>query len=133
MVNDQLADFLTRIRNAGMARHTSVDTTLTKMNQSVADILVREGYVKAAKLHQENERNYLRVFLKYESGDLRKPLIQGLERISKPGLRRYVSTDKLPRIRNGMGVAILTTSKGVMTEREARKQKVGGEYLCSVW
>jgi small subunit ribosomal protein S8 len=133
MVNDQLSDFLTRIRNAGMARHVSVDTFFTRLNKDVAEIMAREGYIKAAKIHQEDNKNYLRIFLKYEAGDLRRPLIQGLKRMSTPGLRRYVSIDKLPRVRSGMGLAILSTSKGVISEREARKLKVGGEYLCSVW
>jgi small subunit ribosomal protein S8 len=133
MVNDQLSDFLTRLRNAGMARHTSVDTMYTKMNKTVAEILAREGYVKSVKTHQENNKTYIRIFLKYENGDLRRPLIQGLRRVSKPGLRKYVANDKLPRIRGGMGLAIISTSKGVVSEREAFKLKVGGEYLCSVW
>jgi len=133
MVNDQLADFLTRIRNAGTARKIRVDVTKTKMNQAVADILLREGYLKSVKEVDVDGKLWLRVFLKYESGDIRKPLIKSLRRVSKPGLRKYVSVDKLPKVMSGFGVAILSTSKGIITDRDARNIKVGGEHLCSIW
>ncbi|NCN26837.1 30S ribosomal protein S8 [bacterium] len=133
MINDHLSDFLTRLRNAGLARHTQVDTFMTKMNEGVAEILSKEGYIKSFKPHQEGTKNYLRLFLKYEGGDLRKPLIQGLKKISRPGLRRYVASSDIPVVRSGMGLGILSTSKGILTDKEARQQKVGGEYLCSVW
>lgn len=133
MTNDQLADFLTRIRNAGVARKIRVDVMKTKMNESVANILAKEGYVKSVKEVEVEGKLYLRVFLKYENGDIRKPLIKSLRRVSKPGLRRYVGSDNLPKVMSGFGLAILSTSKGVMTGKEARQNKVGGEHLCSVW
>ena len=103
MVNDHLSDFLTRVRNAGMSRHIHTDTYMTKMNQSVAEILTKEGYIKSFEPHQEGAKNFLRVYLKYEGGNLRKPLISGLKRISKPGLRRYVDSTKLPKVQSGIG------------------------------
>jgi len=134
MVNDQLSDFLTRIRNAGMARLTKIDVTTCKMNVRVAEILQNEGYIKGYKeISGQGEKPALRVYLKYENSDLKKPLIQGLRRISKPGLRKYVAKDKIPKVMSGFGVAILSTSRGVMTDRDARKTGVGGEHLCSVW
>jgi small subunit ribosomal protein S8 len=133
MTNDQLSDFLTRIRNAGTARKIRVDVMKTKMNQAVANILIKEGYVKSVKDVEVDGKPWLRIFLKYENGDIRRPVIKTLKRVSKPGLRKYVATDSLPRVMSGFGIAILSTSKGVMTEKEARKTNVGGEHLCSVW
>jgi len=133
MITDQLADFLTRIRNAGTARKIRVDVTKTKMNQSVANILASEGYVKSVKEVDVEGRTYLRVFLKYENGDIRKPLIKSLRRVSKPGLRRYVNMATFPKVMSGFGVAIISTSKGIMTDKDARKSRMGGEHLCSVW
>jgi small subunit ribosomal protein S8 len=133
MVNDQLSDFLTRIRNAGLARLTKVDVLNCKMNRKVSDILAREGYIKGAKEVAGADRPTLRVYLKFEGGDLRKPVIQGLKRISKPGLRNYVRVDQIPPVMTGFGLGIISTSKGVLTDREARQLGVGGEYLCSVW
>lgn len=133
MVNDQLSDFLTRIRNAGLARSTKVDVLNCKLNRKVAEILAREGYIKGAKEVAGADRPTLRVFLKFENGDLRKPVISGLRRVSKPGLRQYVRVEKLPKVMNGFGIGIVSTSKGVLTDKEARKLGVGGEYLCSVW
>lgn len=133
MTNDQLADFLTRIRNAGTARKIRVDVMKTKMNESVANILLKEGYVKSVKEVEVEGRPAIRIFLKYENGDIRKPLIKSLKRVSKPGLRRYVDADNLPKVMSGFGLAILSTSKGVMTGKEARVSRIGGEHLCSVW
>jgi small subunit ribosomal protein S8 len=133
MVNDQLSDFLTRIRNAGLARLTKVDATNTKMNRRVAEILVNEGYIKAYKEVTGEKNSILRLYLKYENGDLRRPIIQGLERVSRPGLRRYVRSTALPRVMSGFGLAIISTSKGVVSVKEAKNLGVGGEYLCSVW
>lgn len=133
MITDQLADFLTRIRNAGAARKIRVDVIKTKMNQAVANILAAEGYVKSVKEVDVEGRSYLRVFLKYENGDIRKPLIKSLRRVSKPGLRRYVNMATFPKVMSGFGVAIISTSKGIMTDKDARKSRVGGEHLCSVW
>ena len=133
MITDQLADFLTRIRNAGAARKIRVDVIKTKMNQAVANILAAEGYVKSVKEVDVEGRSYLRVFLKYENGDIRKPLIKSLRRVSKPGLRRYVNMATFPKVMSGFGVAIISTSKGIMTDKDARKNRMGGEHLCSVW
>ncbi len=133
MITDQLADFLTRIRNAGAARKIRVDVIKTKMNPAVANILAAEGYVKSVKEVDVEGRSYLRVFLKYENGDIRKPLIKSLRRVSKPGLRRYVNMATFPKVMSGFGLAIISTSKGIMTDKDARKSRVGGEHLCSVW
>jgi small subunit ribosomal protein S8 len=133
MMNDQLSDFLTRIRNAGQARLLKVDTLNTKMNRAVADILVKEGYLKSVKEVTLDEKSYLRVYLRFDGGDLKKPVIQGLRRASRSGLRRYVRIDKMPRVMSGFGMAIISTSKGVLSQRDAHKAGVGGEYLCSVW
>jgi small subunit ribosomal protein S8 len=133
MLTDSVSDFLTRIRNAGKARLSKVDAQNTRMNRSIADILVREGYLKSFKEVQEGKKSTLRVYLRFEGGDLKKPVIQGLRRVSKPGLRKYVAADKMPRIMSGFGMAIISTSQGVLSEKEARTKGVGGEVLCSVW
>lgn len=133
MVNDQLSDFLTRIRNAGLARSTKVDVFNCKLNRKVAEILSREGYIKGAKEVSGSAKPTLRVYLKFEQGDLRRPLIQGLRRVSRPGLRQYVQSNKLPQVMSGFGLAIISTSKGVLTDKECKKLGVGGEHICSVW
>ena len=133
MTNDQLSDFLTRIRNAGTARKIRVDVMKTKMNEAVANILLNEGYIKSVKEVDVEGKPALRIFLKYENGDIKKPLIKAIRRISKPGLRKYVNTDSIPKVMSGFGLAILSTSKGILTDKDARKIRVGGEYLCSVW
>jgi len=134
MVNDQLSDFLTRIRNAGLSRKARVDVLKTKMNTEVSKILLKEGYIKDHK-DVQNEKNlpFIRIYLKYENSDIRKPVLQGLKRESRPGLRKYVNKSTMPRVLSGLGCAILSTSKGIMTEKSARRENVGGEYLCSVW
>jgi small subunit ribosomal protein S8 len=133
MLTDNISDFLTRIRNAGKARLSKVDAMNTRMNKSIADILVKEGYLKSYKEVQDGNKTLLRVYLRFEGGDLKKPVIQGLRRISKPGLRKYCPADKLPRVMSGFGMAIISTSQGVISEKEARTKGVGGEVLCSVW
>lgn len=133
MVNDQLSDFLTRIRNAGMARNSKVDVLSCRLNRAVAEILVREGYLKSAKEVTVEGKPQLRVYLKFEGGDLRRPVLHGLRRVSKPGLRRYVQATAIPKVMSGFGLAILSTSKGVMTGGDAKKSGMGGEHLCSVW
>jgi small subunit ribosomal protein S8 len=133
MMNDQVSDFLTRLRNAGNARLSRVDVMNSKMNRSLADILVREGYIKSSKEVTEGTKTMLRCYLRFENGDLKRPVIQGLRRVSKPGLRKYVSSDKLPKVMSGFGIAVISTSKGVLTDRDARKQGIGGEHVCSVW
>jgi len=133
MMNDQISDLLTRIRNAGRARLSKVDALNCKMNRNIADILVREGYLKSYKEVVDGKKSSLRMYLRFENNDLKKPVIQGLKRVSKPGLRTYVGAEKLPKVMSGFGIAIISTSKGVLTDKEARKVGVGGEYLCSVW
>jgi small subunit ribosomal protein S8 len=133
MANDQIADFLTRLRNAGRARLSKVDTMNTKMNRALAEILVQEGYVKNFKEVADGNHSNLRVYLKFEDGDLKKPVIQGIRRVSRPGLRKYVNSDKLPRVQSGFGLAIISSSKGVITGGQAKKMGIGGEHVCSVW
>lgn len=135
MNTDSIADFLTRIRNAGMSRQTKVDVLNSRMNRGLTDLLVKEGYLKSSKLVSEEatSREILRVYLKYENGDLRRPVIQGLRRVSRPGLRKYVRADRLPRVVSGFGTAIISTSKGLLTDKDARQMGVGGEHICSVW
>ena len=130
-VSDPLADMLTRIRNGHMVKHTRVDVPTSKMKVSLAKILKEEGYIKNYKVLKDQPHGVLRIYLKYYDGN--QPVITGLKRLSKPGRRIYVKTDEIPRVLNGMGVAVLSTSKGVLADREARKQKLGGELLCSVW
>ncbi len=129
--NDLIADMLTRIRNANMARFEQVDVILTKMNQSLAEILKEEGYIRNYKVIREGVRGYLRLYLKYDEEG--RPVINGLKRESRCGLRRYVKHDEIPVIRNGLGTSILSTSKGVVSGEQAAKLHVGGEYICSVW
>lgn len=130
-VTDSIADFLNRLTNGQKARFDKVDIPASRMKTSIARILKEEGYIKNFKLIRDNKQGILRVQLKYD--DNRDGSITGLKRISKPGCRVYVGHDNIPRIMNSMGIAILSTSKGLMTDRQARKEMVGGELLCSVW
>jgi small subunit ribosomal protein S8 len=130
-VTDPLADMLTRIRNGHMAKHTRVDVPTSKMKVSLAKILKEEGYIKNYKVLKDRPHGVLRIYLKYYDGN--QPVITGLTRLSKPGRRVYVKSGEIPRVLNGMGVAILSTSKGILADRDARKQNLGGELLCSVW
>ena len=131
-LNDLIADMLTRIRNAQMAEHEKVDIVLSKINQSIADILKEEGYVKNYKVIKDGDSSgALRLYLKYD--DQGKPVLSGLKRESKPGLRKYVGADAIPVVLNGLGITILSTSKGVITGEQAKRLNVGGEYLCSIW
>lgn len=130
-VTDPLADMLTRIRNANMTKHSKVDMPASKIKVSLAKILKDEGYVKNYKLIKDRKHGLLRIYLKYDESN--QGIITGLKRLSKPGRRVYVSTREIPPVLNGMGIAILSTSKGVMSHREAREHNVGGELLCSVW
>lgn len=131
MTSDPIADMLTRIRNANQVRHEKVEIPASNIKRAIAEILKNEGYVRDAEFVQDGPQGTIRLFLKYGKGQER--VITGLKRISKPGLRVYVSHDNIPRVLGGLGVAILSTSKGIMTDREARKQGVGGEVLCYVW
>lgn len=133
MTTDPIADFLTRIRNAGLSRQTKTLVPTSKMNHALAEMLTSEGYIKGFKEILVKKRNMLCLYLRFEEGDLRRPLIEGLQRISKPGLRKYFAANEIPKVRNGFGMGLVSTSKGILTDREARKQGVGGEYLCAIW
>jgi len=129
---DPIGDMLSRIRNASSARHEKVLIPSSNLKVRIAEVLKQEGFIKDYVLHKdEAKQGAITVLLKY--GSDREPAIGDIKRVSKPGLRRYVATDAIPRVLNGMGIAILSTSKGVMVDREARKQKVGGELICTVW
>lgn len=131
VMTDPIADFLTQIRNACMANHERVDVPSSKVKLSIAKLLKEEGYINNYKLVKDKKQGILRVYLKYDNKNV--PIIEGLERISKPSCRVYVRHDKIPYVLNGYGTVILSTSKGVLTDREARKQRIGGELLCKVW
>lgn len=130
MVTDPIADMLTRIRNANLARHRRVDVPVSKLKVELARLLKENHYVHDYKLLDDGKRQVLRLYLKYYQD---KPVIRELRRVSKPGLRKYVGLEEIPRVRNGLGMAVLSTSRGVMTDREARAAKVGGELLAIVW
>ena len=130
-VTDPLADMLTRIRNANMAKHSKVDIPSSKMKISVARILKGEGYIKNYKLIKDRKHGILRIYLKYD--EFNERVIIGLKRMSKPGRRLYVKKEDIPPVLNGMGIAVLSTSKGVLADREARKLNVGGELPCNIW
>ena len=129
-VTDTIADFLTRIRNAGQAKHKTVSIPFSNLKLGLADILKDQGYIADYEKYSEGSREYIKVTLRYFK---REPAFQEMTRISKPGRRVYVSADKLPRVKNGLGVAIITTSHGVMTDKKARSMKIGGEVLCTIW
>ena len=130
MVTDPIADMLTRIRNAQLARHRRVDMPTSKLKVEVARLLKDNHYIHDYKVLDDGQHPMLRLYLKYFQD---KPVIRELRRVSKPGLRQYVGVDEIPRVRNGLGMALLSTSRGVMTDREARAAKVGGELLAIVW
>jgi small subunit ribosomal protein S8 len=130
-MTDPIADYLTRIRNAAMARHSKVDVPASNMTKSVTKILVDEGYIQNFTSIEDSKQGILRIYLKY--GENKKCAISGLQRLSKPGLRRYAQVEGIPKVLNGMGIAILSTSRGILTDKQARKEKVGGELLCTVW
>lgn len=129
-ITDAIADMLTRIRNAGSAGHATVDIPQSNLKKSIAKILLDEGYIESYELVEGNTQGIIRVTLKYSG---KKHVITGIKRISKPGLRTYADKASLPRVLNGLGIAIISTSKGVMTDKEARKLGVGGEVLAYVW
>ena len=130
-VTDPIADMLTRIRNGSMAEHEKIDMPASKLKVRIAELLKEEGFIKNFRLIEDRKQGILRVYLKYGPGQER--VITGLRRVSKPGRRLYVAADKIPSVLGGMGVAILSTPRGVMPDREARRQRVGGEVLCFVW
>ena len=131
MITDPIADMLTRIRNGLVARHDSVEVPYSKIKKSIADILVREGFLESVELIESGVQSVMKVNLKY--GVKKERVITGIKRVSKPGLRVYASSEKLPKVLGGLGIAIVSTSKGVMTDKEARAQHVGGEVLAYVW
>ena len=130
-ISDVIADMLTRIRNANDAKHESVDIPASNLKKAIAQILLEEGYIKNYQIVEDGKQGIIRVSLKYGAG--KKRVIQGLRRVSKPGLRIYTSCEDMPRVMNGLGVAIISTSKGIMTDKKARKQNIGGEVLAFVW
>ena len=130
-MTDPIADMLTRIRNASKAKKKWVDIPASKLKKEVARILTEEHFIERFKYLEDNKQGDLRLYLKYDNNET--PIIKGIRRVSKPGLRRYSRTDELPRVLNGLGIAIVTTSSGVMTDRDARKKGVGGEVICYVW
>jgi len=132
VVTDTISDMLTRIRNAHMVKHQIVQIPSTKMSAAIADILKEEGYIEDFENYIENERNYLLISLKY-IGQSRKPVISKIERVSKPGLRVYSSSKNLPKVLDNLGIAIISTSKGIMTNLKAKELGIGGEVLCYIW
>lgn len=131
VINDPIADMLTRIRNALVARHETVTMPASNMLRSIGNIMLDEGYVKAVEFIDDGLQGQLKITLKYTPD--KKSVISGLKRISKPGLRMYAKSDELPKVLGGLGIAIVSTSKGVMTDRQARVNAVGGEVLCYIW
>ena len=130
-MSDVIADMLTRIRNANDAKHATVDIPASNMKKSIADILVNEGYVKSYQVIDDGKQGTIRVTLKYAAN--KQKILRGLKRVSKPGLRIYAGYEDMPKVMNGLGIAIVSTSKGIMTDKKARAAKVGGEVLAFVW
>ena len=130
-ITDPIADMLTRIRNAGAARHATVEVPASSMKKAIAQILLDEGYIKAFEIVENGTQGTIKITLKYSAN--KEKAISGLRRVSKPGLRVYAGADELPRVLKGLGVAIISTSKGVMTDKKARELHVGGEVLAFVW
>ena len=129
-ITDPIADMLTRIRNANAQKHETVDIPASKLKKSIAEILVEEGYIKAFEEIEDNAQGIIRITLKYVN---KQKVISGLKRISKPGLRVYANKDELPKVIGGLGIALISTSKGIMTDKQARKEGIGGEVLAFVW
>ena len=130
-ISDVIADMLTRIRNANDAKHESVDIPASNLKKSIAEILLEEGYIKNFQIVEDGKQGIIRVTLKYTTG--KQKVIRGLKRVSKPGLRIYSNCEDMPKVMNGLGIAIVSTSKGVMTDKKARLANVGGEILAFVW
>ncbi|MBS4031673.1 MAG: 30S ribosomal protein S8 [Clostridiales bacterium] len=130
-MTDPIADMLTRIRNANMVHHDTVEMPGSKIKLAIADILKQEGYIKEFDFKKDNKQGTIRIYLKY--GPNREKVITGLKRISKPGLRVYAQKDDLPKVLSGLGIAIISTSQGIMSDKAARKNGVGGEVLCYIW
>lgn len=131
MMSDPIADMLTRIRNANMVRHDQLEVPASKLKKDIVDILKREGYIRDYEYIEDDKQGVLRLFLKYGANNER--VISGIKRISKPGRRVYAKSDEVPKVLNGLGIAVVSTSKGVLTDKEARSQAVGGEVVAYVW
>jgi len=132
MVTDPVADFLTRIRNAQMARHRIVEIPASNVKKRITEILYEKGYILKYKFEDDNKQGLIKIALKYDP-QTKEPAIKSLERISRPGLRQYAKPAEIRRVQNGLGIAIVSTSKGLMTDKEARTQNVGGEVMCSIY
>jgi len=132
MVTDPIADFLTRVRNAQMARHRIVEIPASNLKKRITEILYDKGYILKYKFEDDNKQGIIKIALKYNA-ETKEPAIRSLERVSRPGLRQYAKPADIRRVKSGLGIAIVSTSKGVMTDKEARAQNVGGEVLCHVW
>ena len=130
-ITDTIADMLTRIRNANSAKHDTVDVPASNLKKAIAQILLDEGYIKAFQVLEDGKQGVIRITLKY--GQNKSQVITGLRRVSKPGLRIYSNCEEMPKVMKGLGIAIVSTSKGIMTDRQARKENVGGEILAFVW
>ncbi len=132
MVTDPIADFLTRIRNAQMARHRIVEIPASNVKKRMTEILYEKGYILKYKFEDDSKQGVIKIALKYDP-QTKEPAIKSMERISRPGLRQYAKPAEIRRVQNGLGIAIVSTSKGVMTDKEARTQNVGGEVMCNIW
>ena len=129
-ISDVIADMLTRIRNTSNAKHETVDVPASNMKKAIADILLEEGYIKAVSVIEDGKQGVIRITLKYDG---KAKVIHGIKRVSKPGLRIYSNCEDMPKVMNGLGIAIVSTSKGIMTDKKARRENVGGEVLAFVW
>ncbi|MCD2255338.1 30S ribosomal protein S8 [Agrilactobacillus fermenti] len=130
-LTDPIADYLTRIRNANMVRHDSLDVPASKVKTAITEILKREGFIRDFEVIDDDKQGIIRIFLKYGKDNQR--VITGLKRISRPGLRNYVKADDVPKVLNGLGIAVISTSNGIITDKEARQKNVGGEVLAYIW
>jgi small subunit ribosomal protein S8 len=132
MVTDPIADFLTRVRNAQMAKHRIVEIPASNLKKRITEILYDKGYILKYKFEDDNKQGLIKIALKYDA-QTKEPVIRSLDRISRPGLRQYAKPAEIKKVKNGLGIAIISTSKGVMTDKEARANNVGGEVLCHIW
>ena len=130
-ITDTIADLLTRIRNASSAKHETVDVPASNMKKAIVQILLDEGYIKSFSVEEDGKQGIIHITLKYLEGKV--PVIKGLRRVSKPGLRIYTNVEDMPKVMNGLGTAVISTSKGIMTDRDARKANLGGEVLAFIW
>ena len=132
-MTDPIADFLTRIRNGNMVMHETVEIPSSKIKLAIAKIMQEEGYIKEYEYLEDGKQGIIRVYMKYGANNNKKKIITGLKRISKPGLRVYVKKDEIPKVLGGLGTAVISTSKGLMADKNARKSKLGGEVICYIW